>query len=187
MLDRLTRLECLTPTFVCLAALSFAGCTQSQTGTVMRSDIMLTVGGIFWPAVTPGYTTETSGTATLSIPKGSVCDIRHHPGAGSGRAMVKVRVNDQWHILWVNHVLSQDHEGLQFLPFETFPYISHGSEAEPDRNWGETCASLLKAADESMLEMSDDSLRQEYGDRTVEALSGPTTGLSAPRSPRSSE
>jgi len=152
-----------------LLSCCLVGCQTGPSVATDRPDEMVTVGGIFWPDVTLGFETEASTKPMLAIPRDSVCDIRVHPGAGSGRAMVKVLVNGQWHVAWVDQIPSHDHEGMRFMPFDTFPYLSCGSEQTPDRNWNRTQRRLIEAADAHRAELSDETLRALFGEKTFGA------------------
>lgn len=159
----------LTVSALSLLACCLIGCEKIQTGNAGPSGPMATVGGIFWPDVTPGYDTETCTEAALSIPVGSVCDVRVHPGAEAGRAMAKVLVKQQWHVVWVDQIASRDYQTIHFLPFDTFPYVSCGSEDNPDGDWDHSERRLILAADVRRKELSDEALRSLYGEKTVEA------------------
>ena len=158
-----------TVSVLSLLACCLVGCQTGQTVDAGRPEEMLTVGGIFWPGVTPGFETETGTEAVLFIPAGSVCDVRVHPGTGSGRAMVKVDLNQQWHFVWVDKIASRDYPDMHFLPFDTFPYLSCGSENTPDRNWDRTQQRLIRAADAHRTELSDEDLRILFGKKTFDA------------------
>lgn len=164
------RMQHPLPSLVCLLAFCLVGC-QTQNGVrPVRSDMALTVGGVFWPEETPGFETKTSKRVILSIPYGSICDVRELPGTGPGRAMVKVQVNDRWYTVWVDQLASPRWKSIDYLPFEDFAYVTFGSEADPDRNWEKTRVNLLKEANANKSELSGDSLREEFGLNTSSGL-----------------
>lgn len=152
-----------------LLACFLGGCQTGRASNAVPADAMLTVGGIFWPELTPGFDTEAGTKPVLMIPAGSVCDIRVHPGAGPRRALVKVRVLEQWHMLWVEQLASPSFPEITVLPFMTFTYYTCGSDACPDRNWDQTRLRLVKAAEESGKEISEQYLRDLLGQKTFEA------------------
>ncbi|MGO8705423.1 MAG: hypothetical protein ACLQVA_16555 [Candidatus Brocadiia bacterium] len=150
--------------------------SQAATATRRNQDakpsITLTVGGVFWRRATPGYATESSTSPMITIPKYAICDVRVHPGSSEHkRARVKVLVNGNWRLVWVNRVHgwpSTIQATLSFLPFDTFGYCTHGTEKNPNLDWQLTKADLMNEAHQWIKEeMSETDLIALYGSDLV--------------------
>ncbi len=120
----------------------------------------LTVGGVFWQLLTPGYKEKNSKESSILIPRFSVCAIRYHPGTSkTERYQIKVLVNNKWYLLWVDQIKGHS-------PFETYAYTSYGSEEKPDQYWQYTTKVILKEAQKVIKEMrnkTENEIEESYG------------------------
>jgi hypothetical protein len=55
------------------------------------------------------------------------------------------------------------------LPFTTFAFHSWGTQQDEDRDWTRTEQCLLEAAQEETSRLSDDYLKQLYGQKTFDS------------------
>ena len=61
--------------------------------------------------------------------------------------------------VWVDQVEFPDLGDIRDLPFNTFGYLSSGTDSDPDRNWSTTRATLLDTAETNDWQLSDDERR----------------------------